>query len=774
MVPPVPPQGGRKPRKFIMICKAKSASMQFEPVQSEIQKFYRFFHYGHETTFLSFTKNGRPAGETVQNFGTLNSVIGPKLLKANQEGMEVSMLIARTEGPGRKAEQITEIVAVFADFDGGHWSLDQLFEFRVQPQLIVQTSPGNFHAYWKVAGCEVKRFGSVQSSLARSLGSDLNVCDESRVMRMPGTINWKRAEPFLTQIVHIVDSAVPICIDEFIAGMRLEISDEQAAPLVGGNTHDQLAEAVRELSQQQRADVEAALQVLPSEARWLWQRVGMAIHSADNTEIGYALWESWSRNSEKFNESEQQERWRSFGSKGGVNIRTLFWLAKHAAKLPSQAFDEMSLVECFASTLCEQLRYDHRERKWYFFGGVVWVFDDQAPLRAARAFVEAMSGSETGTVHTSLSRFRTAAGLRALVSHAELLKEIHITSDRFDTDPNLLAVQNGVIDLRTGTFRMARATDYLLRQTNVSFDPDAYAERWFKFMKSITLHDKELYRFLRRALGYSLLGHANLQLFFLAIGSGANGKGVLLRTVQKLLGEYARSVAPNLMTTAYSGNVNSPSPALARLQGSRLVVCTELPVGKGLDEAFVKQYAGGDEISARAAYGDIIAFKPEGKLWLSSNDVPHIEASNSAMWRRVKPIPFDACFLGQDADPDLEEELAEEGSGILNWLIGGALSFVERGLGSCPAVDALEERMRKEADSVLAWFEEVCCVENCARTSSSQAYESYLTFCRRAGRRALTQPLFLANLKRKGYEHKKTKTGNVYIGFRLIENINVR
>ncbi|MEO7495879.1 MAG: phage/plasmid primase, P4 family [Massilia sp.] len=758
-----------------MNTKQKFVSTVLKPVRLEMLKFYRFFHDGHEASFLCFRKDAtiRPV-KPRPYFGKLTKVIDKKLVTANDDGMEISMLIARTDGPGRAAQHVIEIVAVFADFDGGEWNLDQLRNLLIEPHLIVKTSPGNYHAYWKVSGCSVQQFKSVQTALAKSLDSDANVCDTSRVMRMAGTINWKREQPFLTTIVHIVDEPLTIDIDAFIEGMNLWIGATPAASGMGCEMQIQQDSVQRKLSPRRKAEVEAALKSLSSDDRSLWQRVGMAIHSADNTAAGYDIWKEWSSSSSKFDESEQRKRWEAFKANAGVNIDTLFWLAKHAGQVPSCVFDEMSIARCFVSTFVERLRYDYRAKIWYCFGGVVWAVDAQAPIRAVRSFVEEMTGGEKGAVSDSLNRFRTTAGFRAIVSHVELLDEIHITEDTFDTDPYLLAVENGVIDLRTGGFRTARASDYLRRQAKVAYDCDAKPPEWIRFMKSVTCVDRELYEFIRRALGYALFGHANLQLFFMAVGSGANGKGVLMRTVQRILGDYAQSVPPNLLTTAYGGNVNSPSPALARLQGSRFVVCTELPTGKRMDDAFIKQYAGGDEISARAAYGDVISFKPEGKLWLSTNEVPHIDASDSAMWRRLKPIPFNASFIGDDADPRLEEKLAEEGAGVLNWLLRGARSFLESGLGSCAKVDNLEAEMRKDADSVLAWLNEACSKNATAKIASSAAYESYISFTRRAGHKPLNQPVFLASLKKKGYEHRKTKTGNIFIGFRLNRKINLR
>ena len=59
-----------------------------------------------------------------------------------------------------------------------------------------------------------------------------------------------------------------------------------------------------------------------------------------------------------------------------------------------------------------------------------------------------------------------------------------------------------------------------------------------KFIESITEGDNEFAHYIQRALGYSVFGHTREQVFFLIIGLGANGKGVLLRVLNQVLGDY--------------------------------------------------------------------------------------------------------------------------------------------------------------------------------------------------------------------------------------------
>ncbi|TAG68675.1 MAG: hypothetical protein EAZ24_14965, partial [Burkholderiales bacterium] len=361
---------------------------------------------------------------------------------------------------------------------------------------------------------------------------------------------------------------------------------------------------------------------------------------------------------------------------------------------------------------------------------------------------------------------------------------VMLVSDRdFDLAPNLLAVKNGVIDLDTGAFRAAQPADWLRRQMNAEFDAAAKCPMWIAFLKSITQDDLPFARYLQRCIGYTLYGHAREQVFFVPYGTGANGKGTFMRVTKDIAGDYGISVKPSLLTNAYGDNPNAPSPAIARLHGARHVICTETKEDRGLDKAFVKQFAGGDELVGRATYGEEFSFKPEGKLWLSTNQLMEIDANDEPMWRRLRLLPFAASFLKQNDDKQLEEKLLKERSGILNWMLKGARQYASEGLGGCPAVERAEATHRQRMDSVAAWLK-ACCEEAPTDenglvdatvtlryiTQAGIAHESYKAYCDGHLRAALSAAKFRAQLVAKGFVATRRSKHNLFVGFRLRES----
>ena len=115
----------------------------------------------------------------------------------NEAGAGIFVTVCKTDGGGRKTENIVAVRAVFLDLDGAplpeSWPID--------PHFIIETSPGRWHAYWLLEeGFPLDRFTETQKAIAARFKGDGSVCDLPRVMRLPGFFHQKE-DPFLSRIV---------------------------------------------------------------------------------------------------------------------------------------------------------------------------------------------------------------------------------------------------------------------------------------------------------------------------------------------------------------------------------------------------------------------------------------------------------------------------------------------------------------------------------------------------------------------------------------------
>ncbi len=107
---------------------------------------------------------------------------------------------------------------------------------------------------------------------------------------------------------------------------------------------------------------------------------------------------------------------------------------------------------------------------------------------------------------------------------------VRISQAELDSDPLLLGVANGVLNLLTGQL-VPNSPDLLItRYARAKFIPDAKAPMFMKYMQEVCMGRQELVDFVQEILGYSLSGLTKEQAFFLLLGAGANGKSTLVDT----------------------------------------------------------------------------------------------------------------------------------------------------------------------------------------------------------------------------------------------------
>lgn len=124
-----------------------------------------------------------------------------KLEDINATGMGIFMTINMTNGKGREATDVVKVRAAFADLDGV--PVDPVYDYA--PSMVVESSPGKFHAYWLADDIPLEGFRQVQKSIIYTFGSDKHVHDLSRVLRVPGFFHSK-GERFMVRIVHKSDA----------------------------------------------------------------------------------------------------------------------------------------------------------------------------------------------------------------------------------------------------------------------------------------------------------------------------------------------------------------------------------------------------------------------------------------------------------------------------------------------------------------------------------------------------------------------------------------
>ncbi len=425
-------------------------------------------------------------------------------------------------------------------------------------------------------------------------------------------------------------------------------------------------------------------------------------------------------------------------------------------------------AEFFAHLYGDKMRYDHLRSRWLRWDTHWWVEDSDAEVRrlaeaAARELYRRAAAISDPDTMKKVSAWALSSlqrkGLDATVYLAQAQHPLADKGANWDSNPWLLGVGNGVVDLATGQLQPGQQLDRITKHTDVVFDPDATCPMWEAFLNQIMAGNQNLIAFLQRAIGYSLTGITSERVIFILHGSGANGKSTLLETVRSLLGEYAlRTPTETLMVKQQSGIPND----IARLKGSRFVFASETEDGKRLAEALVKDLTGDDVISARFMRSEFFDFKPEFKIWMGTNHKPVIRGTDKAIWDRLKLIPFNVRIPEDQRDKHLADKLREELPGILQWTIRGCLEWQRMGLGVPDEVKQATEDYRAEMDTLAEFLGECCVLHPAARVGTTALYSEYTKWCEGNKEKSLSKQMLFKRLKERGLDNKRSGgSGNI-------------
>jgi P4 family phage/plasmid primase-like protien len=329
-------------------------------------------------------------------------------------------------------------------------------------------------------------------------------------------------------------------------------------------------------------------------------------------------------------------------------------------------------------------------------------------------------------------------------------------------DDHLICLPNGTLDPRAGRL-MGHDPKYRLRNLlNIPWDPEATCPEFMNFLDSIFRDDAdklEKIRFLQQWAGYLLIPTTHQQKFLWLIGAGANGKSVLLKVLEALVGkENASHVNLDRLGDRFSS---------AHLEGKLLNISSELSPEATLSENNLKAITASDTIHAERKGKDGYSFTPYARLIASANELPRLRDLTPGFHRRAIILTFNRSFEEHEQDRGLEAKLLAELAGILVWAVEGLKDLLAaQHLSIPPSSQQAVSQYFKEADSVALFAEEL--LVKLAPDSSPSAglipltlYGMYKEYCQDNGLMCPSNVTFGKRLARLGYE-KRRSNGSDY------------
>jgi P4 family phage/plasmid primase-like protien len=387
-------------------------------------------------------------------------------------------------------------------------------------------------------------------------------------------------------------------------------------------------------------------------------------------------------------------------------------LAPYYGKLPAMTHSD--IARAFVESHDDFVRvYDRENLTGVWIPGRRWALGDPGDAllrRAIRRYLDELhdrySPPEPG--HKDPRRaLKQAAFVSGVLAEVKPWLPPKLSRD-FDAEPTLLPLQNGkVADLRAGLIRNMQREDCQTQRLTI-MPADIATPRWDRFLCEITCGDGELAAYIERLMALCITGLA-LHLLIIFFGRGRNGKGVLLRLLEKILGRELFAVCLRPDDVEYRrGSEDRNKRLMGRLRGKRLAYTGETVSGH-LDWTLLKTLTGGDTLAGADLYKNTEGFQPSHTLILTTNDRPNLPPT-VAFNERLRFVPFNGDF-SKSRDFTLEDDLAREMPGILWRLIKAAPDVFANGDDPPKAVREATDDVMDEND-VARPFIEACLVDD--------------------------------------------------------------
>lgn len=445
------------------------------------------------------------------------------------------------------------------------------------------------------------------------------------------------------------------------------------------------------------------------------------------------------------------------------------------------SFDDTGNAERFTDVFGKKIRYNHTTKSWMYFDGRKWNFDTTGAIhRMCDETVENMgkdlilyvqaAEDEKKAEEAKKSFMKHIKTTRSSKSKAAMVKEseqrLPIENKDLDLHQMLLCTPNGTLNLCTGELQPHKLDDFITKIAKCEYTDHADHPLWDKFLDEIFAGDKELIKYMQKAIGYSLTGSVKEQCLFFCYGNGNNGKSTFLEAISDAIGNYAMNINPESFMA--KNNNNSASGDIARLKGARFVTSAEPEQGAKLSESLVKQLTGSAIITAREIYEKTFEFEPEFKLWMSMNYKPVIRGTDDGIWRRIRLVPFTVKIPDEKKDLNLKFKLRQELPAIFNWAVEGCLLWQREGLKIPQAVFNASKDYKGEMD-VVGSFLETCCMLDTGEETGRDLYQAFVTWAKENNEYEMSSRKFGTEMMKK-FESRKSNGEKLYKGVSILDS----
>jgi putative DNA primase/helicase len=328
---------------------------------------------------------------------------------------------------------------------------------------------------------------------------------------------------------------------------------------------------------------------------------------------------------------------------------------------------------------------------------------------------------------------------RTLTAITAQLRGVVEERDAFQKRAECLALGNGLLTLADGgTFREFSPSVRLRHKSPVNYSPAALCPRFLNELVYPAVHPEDV-ALLQKYSGLALLGDNLIQRMLILDGEAGRGKSQWSNAIQAVVGR--ENVTQ--LRTRFLGDRFETYRFLRKSLLVGIDVEPDFLSTKGA--AVLKGLVGGDWFDVERK-GGTESFPMQGKFCciVTSNARLRVRLQGDVgAWRRRLLIVRYEAPPPKKKIPDFGALLVkEEGSGILNWCLGGLEALLQDvaelgDISMTPRQKAVADALLEESDSLAVFLREKVKSDADGDVSVAELIEAYATFCPDRGWRSL-------------------------------------
>ena len=334
--------------------------------------------------------------------------------------------------------------------------------------------------------------------------------------------------------------------------------------------------------------------------------------------------------------------------------------------------------------------------------------------------------------------------------------------EQFDTNPYIINLENCLLDIMTLRQR-EQTPDYLtMSKLPITYDPTSECPRIEKFLGEV-IQDSHKLKEVLKFWAYALLKDCRYEKALMLLGSGSNGKSVLIKLFEEAIGK------DNCCNLSLD-ELEEDRFARARLFGKTLNTYADNKSQRLKETGNLKTTISGDTAEGQEKFKPRFRFRPRAKLIISTNNPPQTDDRTHAFYRRWLIVMFERTFIPTDdknepnrIDPDLITKLTtqEELSGFLNLGLKYLPILIKENGFSAEPTDKVKKEYEQKADHVARYLQEYCIIDSTKKdyvTKTAELYSHYVKICREIMQiRELDENVFGSKLVEHGVLHKRRR-----------------